>query len=151
MTVLDLAKRWAEPPHILLVEDADSVRSLMLRALRRYDCEVHEASSVAAATRWIFLRKFDLVFLDLGLPDGSGVEVIKLLKQEAPATPVLVVTGGLDWEAAHAALREGVVTVLLKPFDIAELKRSLDMFKLRTIPRCEVSFSSTVTATATAG
>jgi len=135
MTVLELAKCWAEPPHVLLVEDDEVQTAAMTEALSIYGCAVESTNTVRQALEKILCQFFDLVFVDLTLPDGSGVEIIKAVRDRAPNTPTLVMTGPCDIGAIAEALRCGAVTVLLKPFDFLELKRALGLFKVRAFSR----------------
>lgn len=132
-SILELAQHWAENSRILLVEDDTDVAKMVRELLERYDCELEVAGRVSDAINAVVSRKFDLIFIDLLLPDGSGVDVIKTVKAHAPVTPILVMTGVAQPRLIDEALACGVVTVLHKPFDITsqQLRYILDMFKVR--------------------
>jgi CheY-like chemotaxis protein len=65
--------------HILLVEDDEDTRETLSELLRASDCEVQTAASVADAVSAFEKDTFDLVISDLGLPDGSGLDLIRKL------------------------------------------------------------------------
>ncbi|MGB0732231.1 MAG: sigma-54-dependent transcriptional regulator [Pontibacterium sp.] len=64
---------------------------------------------------------FDLVLLDLGLPDQSGLDVLVALKQKAPELPVIMISAHGDTRAAVSAVKQGAVDYITKPFDHDEL------------------------------
>jgi len=138
-SILELAEHWAESSRILLVEDDDDVAKLLRDMLARYDCELETAYNVSEAINVVLSRKFDLVFIDLVLPDGSGVDVIKTVKVHSPTTPILVMTGVSQPRLIDEALACGVVTVLHKPFDITaqQLCYILEMFKVKARVRTQ--------------
>jgi CheY-like chemotaxis protein len=103
---------------ILLVDDDSRVRKTLSRVLERRGCVVVEADSVAAAHEALEAGRHDVVVTDLGLGDGSGVEVMARARRIDPATPVIVLTGSLD----AMDLRFGAPTArLTKPLGSAEL------------------------------
>ena len=116
-SVLELAEYLARSPSILIVEDDPSAGHLLSKVLWRYDCEVVYADSVEQGLAEIGRSKFDLAFVDLLFPKGSGVDVIRKLKALRPETPIAVMTGYWNHPLVHQALELGVFTVLRKPCD----------------------------------
>jgi DNA-binding NtrC family response regulator len=86
--------------------------------------ETCEAANLAEAREALALQAPDLALVDLGLPDGSGLE---LLRQEDRnrSVELVVVTGNATVETAVAALREGALDYLVKPIDRARLRSVL--------------------------
>lgn len=70
----------------------------------------------------------DLVLLDIYLPDMSGIDVLRWLREEAPDVDVLVVTAAKEVDTVRQALRGGVVNYLLKPFDQEALRTRLEQY-----------------------
>ncbi len=103
--------------HVLLVEDEPKVASAILRML--HDHEVTWASSVAAARLELSRRRFDLVVSDVGLPDGSGVDLVADVGDQ----PILFITGGVVDERTRAALLASDRPWLEKPFTASELRK----------------------------
>ena len=83
------------------------------------------------AMRMIEDLSFDLVFLDLMLPDINGLEVLKEIKKTKSHLPVVLVTGYPDSEAMNQALELGPVSVLKKPFNRQQIR---DILKILLAP-----------------
>jgi DNA-binding NtrC family response regulator len=69
-------------------------------------------------------ESFDMVLLDLGLPDIEGLELLRSIRARWPQSPVIVVTGSDDAQTAVKALKLGAADYLVKPVDIHELQRA---------------------------
>ncbi len=105
-------------PHhnILLLEDLPEIRAWMKALVTRVfpTSRIHEAAQVQDALKLVASIKFDLALLDLGLPDGSGVEVVEALRDKQPETQSVVVTIHDDDEHLFPALQAGAFGYLLK-------------------------------------
>src|ERR1700688_4541396 len=108
---------------ILLVEDRDSLRRLLARALADDGYEVAAASTGGDAVRLLGERPFDLVLTDLKLPDRSGLEVLAASRQAQPRAPVVVLTGYGTVGAAVEAMKLGAYDFLEKPLELPDLAR----------------------------
>jgi len=109
---------------VLVVEDDADFRASVAMLVKREGHETREAATLAAARAAIAARKPDVVLLDLGLPDGSGLDL--LADGEATASSeIVVMTGDTAVESAVAALREGALDYLTKPVDRARLQTIL--------------------------
>jgi DNA-binding NarL/FixJ family response regulator len=104
------------PLNILLVDDHDMVRAGFRRLLSDYPEFViaAEARSVAEAKAHLQQSQFDVVLLDLFLPDGSGVDVLKSLATREPAIPVLVLSGFSEDQYGVNMLKAGAAGFLSK-------------------------------------
>lgn len=105
---------------VLIVEDEKEIRrflrvALESEALRVYDCETLQRGLIEAAT-----RKPDLVILDLGLPDGDGIDFIRDFRQWS-SVPVLVLSARSEEQDKILALDAGADDFLTKPFGVGEL------------------------------
>lgn len=120
--------------HILVVDDDPAVRRLLRRCLELSGYTVDESGSAEEALDRIPRSLYDLVFLDLNLPDRSGHEILEAIRSE-PATrllPVVMLTGLGTTEDRIRAYREGATDFLPKPFVPEELiprVRSLVLLK----------------------
>ncbi|MBV9774634.1 MAG: hybrid sensor histidine kinase/response regulator [Gemmatimonadetes bacterium] len=93
---------------ILTVDDSRAVRIFLLDILTQHGAEVEEAASGREALeRWASGGRYDLVLLDLILPDLDGIEVLRQIRQTDSETPVVVLTGAGGIESATAAVRQG--------------------------------------------
>jgi DNA-binding response OmpR family regulator len=107
---------------LLLVDDhADTLR-VMARILRSMGFAVETAVDVATAVEKGSAQRFDLLISDLGLPDGSGVDVLKRIGPMAAIT-----VSGFGTPEDRARTREaGFARHLVKPIDVDELQRTID-------------------------
>ncbi len=110
---------------ILVVDDEESMRELLEIALGKDGYRITGAASGAQATELIDKGSFDLVISDIKMPDMSGVEVLRYVKQTDPGIPVIMVTAYASAETAVEALRLGAYDYLTKPFKIDELKANI--------------------------
>jgi len=123
-------------PFVLIVEDEPHIRRFLRAALESEHCQVGEAPNVARGQIEAGTRKPDLVLIDLGLPDGDGIDMIRQLRTWS-AVPVLVLSARTDETDKVAALDAGADDYLTKPFGIAELLarvRALLRRALRPLP-----------------
>jgi DNA-binding NtrC family response regulator len=111
---------------ILIVEDRDSLRRMLERALSQEGYEVTAAADAQAGIRWVDERPFDLVLTDLKLPDVSGLEVLAASRRAQPRVPVVVLTGFGTVGTAVEAMKLGAYDFLEKPLEIDDLARLVE-------------------------
>jgi two-component system KDP operon response regulator KdpE len=105
---------------ILVVDDEPAIRRLLRSTLGVQDYSVLEAASVKEALEVLGRDKVDLVILDLGLPDGDGLEVIRTLRPDS-ALPIIVLSSRDDERGKVQALDAGADDYVTKPFGVEEL------------------------------
>ena len=105
---------------IVLIEDDPQIRRFLVAALEVHGYEPHEAATAAEGLRLVTARQPDLVILDLGLPDLSGLDLIRRLR-EWYTRPILVLSARTREQDKVAALDFGADDYLTKPFGIEEL------------------------------
>lgn len=110
------------PPRqrILVVEDEPQLRRFEVTTLQREGFDVYDAASLERGLIEAGTRRPDMVVLDLGLPDGDGVDLIRQLRGWSDA-PVIVVSARTDEADKVQALDAGADDYLVKPFGVAEL------------------------------
>jgi diguanylate cyclase (GGDEF)-like protein len=118
---------------MLLVDDDARLRSSFRLLLAQPGREIAEADSVLRSLSVLQAGDFDLVLLDIGLPDGSGLDVLSWLSEHRPATSVLMLSGQREQDAAVRALRQGALDFLRKPDDIDRLRERVDQTLQRRI------------------
>lgn len=106
---------------ILLLEDNDRLRTLTAAALHAANYAVDAAALLSEAEDMLGAAKYDCIVLDLGLPDGDGMELLDALRRRGQATPVLLLTARDDSESVVRGLNEGADDYLRKPFNMDEL------------------------------
>jgi two-component system, OmpR family, response regulator QseB len=105
----------------LLVEDDRMIGDTLRAALRMEGHAVDWVRDAAAAQGTLASERFDLVLLDLGLPQGNGLDVLRELRARGDATPVIVLTARDGPGDRVAGLDAGADDYLVKPFDLDEL------------------------------
>ena len=109
------------PSQILLVEDDDEIGAGLEQVLRSQGYEVTWTTSGGAAVAAAQAAAFDLVLLDLGLPDLDGVEVCRRLRRSTPATTIVILTARSSEIDVVVGLDAGADDYVVKPFRVAEL------------------------------
>lgn len=110
----------------LIVEDDEGLRPALERSLRRWGHEVHGVSRVSQALPLLRERCFDLVLLDLRLPDGSGLDALAAARNLDQEIVVIVMTAFPELKTAVRAMREGARDFVVKPFGLDELHLAVD-------------------------
>lgn len=105
---------------ILIVEDEDNIRRFLRLTLQSADYEVFEAVNCQRGLIEAGTRRPDLLVLDLGLPDGDGVELIRDLRSWS-TLPIIVLSARSSEQEKVAALDVGADDYLVKPFGAGEL------------------------------
>ena len=105
---------------ILIVEDDRAVRNLISTTLQINDHEYDLAIDGKNALQLMTSNKYDIVFIDLGLPDIDGIEIIKKFR-DFSTTPIIVISARTNDEDKIEALDAGADDFLTKPFNVDEL------------------------------
>ena len=126
--------------HILLVEDDESLQKLIEKLLSSNNYIVSKANNIAEAKKFINLFTFDLIILDVMLPDSTGLNFYKENVKNRVNTPVIFLSALSDVEDRVSGLELGADDYIGKPFDSRELllkikknilkKHSLDTLQL---------------------
>ena len=106
---------------ILIVDDDADFTAATRTLLRAEEHDVETVGTLAEANVVLDRENFDMLFVDLALPDGSGLE---LIQDEGPKA--VIITGHPSMESAIRAVRGRVVDYLVKPLDKAQLVRSIE-------------------------
>ena len=115
-------RNLSEAVPILVVDDEESMRDSIGQILSREGYSPKAAASARAGLSLFNREPFDLVFLDLRLPDGDGLDVLRQMKEASPETPVIVITAFGSIETAVEAIKLGAFEFLTKPFTPEELR-----------------------------
>ena len=109
------------PPHVLVVDDDDQVRRLLVSVLQREGFEVSAAVDAQQALEMLDKGRFDLMLLDLHMPGpADGEDLLYLLRDRGDVVPIVVVSGWVDEEVV-ANRPDCVQAVIKKPINIADL------------------------------
>jgi DNA-binding NtrC family response regulator len=117
--------RWGEfapsANKVLVVDDEAVVVNSIRKILTRKGFAVEEAFSCRDALSRIFTNDYDLVLLDIRMPDGSGLDVLQKIKAKKPELRVVIVTGYASVDTAVEAIQKGASDYMSKPFTPDEL------------------------------
>ena len=107
---------------VLVIDDERDIRELLTITLGRMDLQVEAVGTVAEARTALAEHAYDLCFTDMRLPDGNGQEIIELIAETCPDTPVAMITAYGNVDAAVNALKAGAFDFVSKPVDIQVLR-----------------------------
>lgn len=107
---------------ILVADDEEAVRDYFGRLFPAPGYEVHGAAGGREALEKIAADGFDMMILDLVMPDMDGLEVLRRVREIRPDIPVLVITGYPTEETTREAVARGCVDYVHKPFDTEEIR-----------------------------
>ena len=107
-------------PTVVIIEDEPQIRRFVRAALEAEGWQVHEADTAKKGLTEAGTRKPDLLVLDLGLPDGDGLDVIRDVRGWS-GVPIIVLSARSDEADKIAALDAGADDYLTKPFGVGEL------------------------------
>jgi two-component system, NtrC family, response regulator AtoC len=113
------------PKRVLIIDDEKAIRWSLGEALKGSGYEVDEAASGGSGLKSFQDDPADLVILDLKLPDGSGLKILKQLKDLDPEVPVIMMTAYGEVETAVEAIKGGAYDFLQKPFQLEKMKLTI--------------------------
>ncbi|MCU0754250.1 MAG: response regulator [Xanthomonadales bacterium] len=122
-------------PRVLVVEDSEANRMVMSAQLDRLGCTVDAVETGSEAVRLVSQRAYGLVFMDLSLPDMSGLEVAAAIRRRSGDTarvPIVAVTGGVHPQDRERCLAAGMNGYLSKPVNRQDLQRVLERYLPRS-------------------
>lgn len=125
-----------QPKSVFIIDDNAMMRSMMRLGANEAELAVlGEAGTAQAALARCAELEPDIVLLDLGLPDGDGLELLSQLKAQSPDLFIIVVSGHNDQNVVQAAVSRGAMGFIVKPFSIGNLTDSLIAARRRLAAR----------------
>ena len=112
--------------HILVVDDETSIRHLAEKELSSERRHITTADSAQKALRAFKRRTFDVVMLDMRLPDGDGLDLLTRFQEMAPEIQVVIITAFADVDNAVQAMKLGAYDYITKPFDLDRLEMVIE-------------------------
>src|SRR5260370_1355250 len=129
LPAIQIGGRWrikkSGQPTVLVVDDDESLQNLFKLFLRKIGFSRVVVGTVKEALAALEKQKFDLVFLDLKLPDGPADDVYDAIKEDQPGCPIIIITGYPDSAMLDRILGKGPITVLKKPLKVEQLKETV--------------------------
>ena len=114
-----------KPLNILIIDDEKVICNACHLILSERGHMVERKTDGATGLKALQFKRYDVVLLDMMLPDMEGMEILKIIKQEIPQTGVIVITGYSTVANALKAMKLGAVDYLAKPFSEDELLASI--------------------------
>jgi two-component system response regulator PilR (NtrC family) len=110
-------------PLVLIIDDEPDIRELLEITLARMDIDSRSAATVQEAMQQLAAASYRLILVDMRLPDGSGIDIVRHVAAEYPDTPVAMITAHGNMETAVEALKAGAFDFVSKPVDLPVLRR----------------------------
>ena len=123
---------------ILVIEDDRIVRTLVKHVLENEGHEITIAEKADTGEKIGLEEEFEIIILDLGLPDRSGLEVCKTLRENNITTPILILSAYQNTDTKIAGLNTGADDYLTKPFDNKELLARINAI-IRRVKKGEIT------------
>lgn len=118
------ASRHNKTPAILIVDDEAVIRELCAKALKGYD--VFQAGSCKEALSVYGKESIDLILTDVMMPGGTGLDLLRQVKDIDPTAVVIIMTGFVEKDIILAALKEGADDFINKPLNLLQLKTAVE-------------------------
>ncbi len=115
---------------ILIIDDDPDLCKILVKSFERLEHNVYYALTLNQGLDQIFSNEFDLVFLDVNLPDGNGVQAIETIKKHDTAPEIIIMTGDSDPEGAELAMK-------FKAWDYIQKSRSHQEFQFSMLRALE--------------
>ena len=121
--------------HLLIVDDEPDILELVTITCARMGVGAQRAQTLAEARRHLQQDSFDLCLTDMRLPDGNGIDLVRMIASEHPSLPVAMLTAYGSMDSAVAAMKAGAFDFVSKPIDLQVLRNLIESaLKLGTSP-----------------
>ncbi len=111
---------------VLVADDEEDILEVIQDRLEACGFTVITATNGAEALRKITTERFDGVFLDVKMPEMTGIEVLEEVRKKDTRLPIIIITSSTSREAAIGSLAKGANEFVLKPFEWEELKAKIE-------------------------
>ncbi|MDZ7694173.1 MAG: response regulator transcription factor [Balneolaceae bacterium] len=117
---------------VLVIEDDPSVRTLVKAVLEHKGNSVAQAENATDGRELAYSDEYDIIILDLGLPDGDGFDIAKDIRDQDITTPILVLSAEQETDVKIKCLKVGADDYLTKPFNTEELMARIEAISRRS-------------------
>jgi len=111
---------------ILVVDDEEALRTVLSTELEGEGYQVSTAGDGEEAIRILTTQEFNLILLDIKMPNVDGFEVLRFVKQKQPSTKVIMLTGFADLKNAIESKKLGAEDFVSKPYDLVDLLTTVE-------------------------
>ena len=137
MNLHPLASEPMDKQRILVIEDDPAIRRGVLHSLRFNGYETLEAEDDRIGLELALAEAYDLILLDLNLPGGDGLEILKRVRERSSTVPVIILTARGDEGDRVKGLKHGADDYVVKPFSVMELLARIEAVLRRSPARPE--------------
>lgn len=118
---------------ILIIEDEDDLQKLIQRYLKKEGYRCESATTFHEGYKKLNNHQYDCVIVDLNLPGGSGLKLVKILREETPETGIIIVSARDTTDDRILGLNQGADDYLTKPFNLSELNARIKAIMRRKL------------------
>ena len=119
------------PAKVLIVDDEKDFLDIMAERLRARGVEVSTTISAENALKMVLKETYDVVIMDLMMPEMDGFKALKLFKETRPDLPIILLTANVPEEKCIEAIKLGAMDVIEKPADLNLLTQKIKEAKAR--------------------
>lgn len=112
--------------NVLVADDNVIMRNMLKYYLKRYDVEVHEVDDGIKAIRKSESIDFDVLFLDINMPNLDGMNVVKYLRDHFVDSKIVIISSQIDEDLIMKLSNYGVTEFLSKPLDVRKFQNIMD-------------------------
>ncbi|MBE9561727.1 MAG: sigma-54-dependent Fis family transcriptional regulator [Proteobacteria bacterium] len=109
-------------PRCILIDDEPDILDLLVMTLEPMGIECYCANNFVEAKKYLHLHRFNLCLTDMQLPDGNGLDIVNIITENYPNTPVAMISAHGSIEIAIKALKAGAFDFISKPINIKNLR-----------------------------
>jgi YesN/AraC family two-component response regulator len=118
---------------VLVVDDMQVMRSLLISSLRMLNVQhIQEAHNAQTALQIFSKNKIDIIFLDINMPDVSGLELIKHFRSLNPSIFIVMVSGESSLDNVKQSIALGAKGFIVKPYTTGKIKAMFEKYKAET-------------------
>jgi DNA-binding response OmpR family regulator len=122
---------------ILIVEDDQQITKIIIMNLKLSGFEIDNATNISDAWSKITSLHFDLILMDIGLPDGSGLDLCTKIREAGNEVPIVFLSARTDEATVVKGIKNGADDYLRKPFGLEELKVRINKFVKKIVPQIQ--------------
>jgi DNA-binding response OmpR family regulator len=134
LSELALIKSAMKGPSILVIDDEPDICKLLQLSLMKYGYNVKYVHALKDGLKYLRRLKPDILFLDINLPDGSGLDALPGIKEQCPGLPVITISAYDNGMEKQKALKAGASYFLAKPFSVKNLEEAMSSMKSQQDP-----------------
>lgn len=107
--------------NILIIDDSEMMCEMLSRLVNNLGHDATRAYTLKDALKEVYSKKFDVVFLDVGMPDGNGLDILPKIRETSSSPEVIIITGAGNPDGAEIAIKNGAWDYIEKPSSIEDM------------------------------